>query len=206
VPASNRVCGYPVSAQNASTSAIAARAAAGDSGLPRANHANATATPELLRANGKSSNGSGAPTRYPPNAAARPINASRVGPSCHDTRHDGRSHPTDTLTCASSDNTVDHALAPSDRFTLTPPDGNEMHRECNGTSWATLGHEREFGPDTDPTDPDLTEPPAPALHSTVRTKGVTKREASASQRAPGHTADQDHRGQNARVQLNLPQV
>jgi len=98
------------------------------------------------------------------------------------------------------------SLAPSDRFTLTPPDGNEMHRECNGTSWATLGHEREFGPDTDPTDPDLTEPPAPALHSTVRTKGVTKREASASQRAPGHTADQDHRGQNARVQLNLPQV
>ena len=61
------------------------------------------------------------PTRYLPNAAARPISASRVGPSCQDTRHVGRSHSTDTLTCASSDNTVDHAFAPSDRFILTPP-------------------------------------------------------------------------------------
>ena len=99
---------------------ISAIAAVGDSGLPRASHANATATPELLRANRRSSNGSGAPTRYFPNAAARPINTSRVGPSCQDTRHDGRSHSTATLTCASSDSTVDHAFAPSDRFTRTP--------------------------------------------------------------------------------------
>ena len=28
--------------------------------------------------------------------------------------------PTETLTCASSDNTLDHAFAPSDRFTFTP--------------------------------------------------------------------------------------
>jgi len=73
-----------------------------------------------LRANRRSSNGSGAPTRYLPKAAARPISASRVGPSCQATRHVGQSHPTATLTCASSDNTVDHAFAPSDRFILTP--------------------------------------------------------------------------------------
>ena len=109
-----------MSAQKASTSATAARAAAGDSALPRANHPNATATAEWLRANRKSSNGSGAPTRYPPNADARPISASRVGPSCQDTRHVGRSHSTATLTCASSDSTLDHALAPSARFTVTP--------------------------------------------------------------------------------------
>ena len=114
-----------MSAQDASTSAIAARAAAGDSGLPRANHATATAIAELLRANRRSSNGSGAPTRYSPNAAARLINASRVGPSCQDTRHVGRSHSTDTLTCASSDSTADHAFAPSDRFTRTRPNRNE---------------------------------------------------------------------------------
>ena len=109
-----------MSAQNASTSATAARAAAGDSGLPRANHANATATAELLRANRKSSNGSGAPTRYAPNAAARPINAYRVRPSRQDTPHVGRSHSTKTLTCASSDSTLDHAVAPSDRFKPHP--------------------------------------------------------------------------------------
>jgi len=90
------------------------------SGLPRASRANATATPEWLRANRRSSNRSGAPTRYLPNAAARPINASRVGPSCQETRHVGRSHPTETLTCASSDSTVDHTFAPFDRFILTP--------------------------------------------------------------------------------------
>ena len=55
-----------------------------------------------------SANGSGAPTRYLPNAAARPISASRVGPSSKDTRHVGRSHPTAILTCASSDSTIDH--------------------------------------------------------------------------------------------------
>ena len=109
-----------MSAHKASTSAIPARAAAGDSGLPRANHANATAAPESPRANRRSSNGNGAPTRYPPNAAARPINASRVGPSCQDTRHVGRSHCTETLTCASSDNTLDHAFAPSARFNPHP--------------------------------------------------------------------------------------
>ena len=109
-----------MSVHKASTSAIAARAAAGDSGLPRSNHANAIATAELLRAKRSSSNGNGAPTRYPPNAAARPINASRVGPSCQDTRHVGRSHSTKTLTCASSDSTLDHVLAPSDRLTITP--------------------------------------------------------------------------------------
>jgi len=49
VPASNRVCGSPVSALSASTSPIAARAAACDPGLPRASHAKATARAELLR-------------------------------------------------------------------------------------------------------------------------------------------------------------
>jgi hypothetical protein len=88
---------------------------------PRANHATATASAELLRANRRSANGSGAPTRYLPNAAARPISASRVGPSCQDTRHAGRSHSTDTLTCASSDSTLDHTFAPSDRFILARP-------------------------------------------------------------------------------------
>ena len=78
------------------------------------------ATVELLRAKRKSAHGSGAPTRYSPNAAARRISASRVGPSCQDTRHVGRSHPTDTLTCASSDSTLDHALAPSARFNPHP--------------------------------------------------------------------------------------
>ena len=109
-----------MSALKASTSPIAARAAADDSGLPRANHATTTATAELLRANRKSSNGNGAPTRYPPNAAARPISASRVGPSCQDTRHVGRSHSTETLTWASSDSTLDQAVAPSDRFNPHP--------------------------------------------------------------------------------------
>jgi len=60
------------------------------------------------------------PTRYLPNAAARPISASRVGPSCQDTRHVGRSHSTATLSCASSDSTLDHALAPSARFNPHP--------------------------------------------------------------------------------------
>ena len=64
-------------------------------------------------------------TRYLPNAAARPINASRVGPSCQDTRYVGRSHSTETLTCASSDSTGDHAFAPSARLTRTYPDRNE---------------------------------------------------------------------------------
>src|SRR5664279_2150598 len=109
-----------MSVQKASTSAMAARAAAADSGLPRASHANAIAIAELLRANRSSSNGRGAPTRYLPNAAARPIKASRVGPSCQETRHVGRSHSTETLTWASSDSTLDHDFAPSDRFILTP--------------------------------------------------------------------------------------
>ena len=116
-----------MSAQKASTSAIAVRAAAGDSGLPRASQATATATAELLRANRRSSNGSGAPTRYLAKPAARPISASRVGPSCQATRHVGRSHPTETLTRASSDSTVDQAFASSDRFIPHPCPG------CNET-------------------------------------------------------------------------
>ena len=110
-----------MSAHKASTSAIPARAAAGDSGLPRANHATATAAPESPRVNRRSSNGSGAPT---------PILAQRGSPAHQ--RLPGRAvlpghpprrplpHPTETLTCASSDSTLDHAFAPSDRFTLTP--------------------------------------------------------------------------------------
>ena len=39
-----------------------------------------------------------------------------VGPCCQDTRHVGRSHSTETRTWASSDSTVAHTLAPSDRF------------------------------------------------------------------------------------------
>jgi len=92
---------------------------------PPRQHANATATAELLRANRSSSNGSGAPTRYWPNAAARSISTSQVGPSCQHTRHVSP-HSTETLTCASSDSTLDHALAPSDRFTSTPLDRNEI--------------------------------------------------------------------------------
>jgi len=92
------------------------------------------ATVELPRANRSSWNGSGAPTRYLPNAAARPISASRVGPSCQDTRHAGRSHSTDTLTCASSDSTLDHTFAPSDRFILARPVRNEILHDCNVTS------------------------------------------------------------------------
>src|SRR5664279_5452929 len=126
-----------MSVHKASTSAIAARAAAGDPGLPRsnhANHANAIATAELLRAKRSSSNGNGAPTRYSPNAAARTINASRVGPSCQYTRHVGRSHSTETLTCASSDSTPDHDSAPSGRFTPAPfVRRNEMLLDCNVT-------------------------------------------------------------------------
>ena len=61
-----------------------------------------------------------APTRYPPSAVARPIGASRVGPSCQDFRHVGRPNSTGTLTCASSDATVDDTFAPPDPFTFTP--------------------------------------------------------------------------------------
>ena len=92
---------------------------------PPRQHANATATAELLRANRSSSNGSGAPTRYWPNAAARSISTSQVGPSCQHTRHVSP-HSTETLTCASSDSALDHALAPSDRFTSTPLDRNAI--------------------------------------------------------------------------------
>ena len=75
-----------------------------------------------------------APTRYPPSADARPISASRVGPSCQDFRHVGRPHSTGTLTCASSDTTVDDAFAPSDRFTVTPQTvGNEIRLGCIAT-------------------------------------------------------------------------
>ena len=101
-----------MSAHHASTSAIAARAAAGDSGLPRAN----AIAPAELRANSRSSNGSGR-TDPGPARRCRPANhASWVTwPSPRqDTRHIGRSHPTATLTCASS---VDHTFAPSARLT-----------------------------------------------------------------------------------------
>jgi len=84
-----------VSAQNASTSGIAARAAAGDLALPRANHANAIATAELLRARASPRPGSD-----PPDTAQRgrpaPSTPPRVGPSCRDTRHVDRSHSTKT--------------------------------------------------------------------------------------------------------------
>ena len=105
------------------------------------------------------------PPRYSPNAAARPINASRVGPSCPDTRHVGRSHPTKTLTCASSDNTVDHALrgawtvtesisallAPSDRFTPAPfVRRNEMILGCNVNTRACQTARRPPDPPTRP--------------------------------------------------------
>ena len=59
----------PVSAQNASTSGIAARAAAGDLALPRANHANAIATAELLRARASPRPGSDPPDTRPARAA-----------------------------------------------------------------------------------------------------------------------------------------
>jgi len=49
---------------------------------------------ELLRADRSSSNGSGAPTRYSPNVAARLSAPPGVGPSCQDARHVGRSHST----------------------------------------------------------------------------------------------------------------
>ena len=73
-----------------------------------------------IRIRGDDNIGRMSDAQHLPNAAARPISASRVGPSCQDTRHVGRSHSTDTLTCASSDSTLDHALAPSDRLTITP--------------------------------------------------------------------------------------
>ena len=67
-----------------------------------------------------------------------------------DTRHVGRSHSTKTLTCASSDNAVDHAFAPSDRFTPAPfVRRNEMLLDCN----VTPGRRRRGGCPIHPTRP-----------------------------------------------------
>ena len=53
-----------------------------------------------------------------------------------------RSHPTETVTCASPDNTVDHVLARPTGFILTPaPDRNESPVECDGTT-GTAGQPR----------------------------------------------------------------
>ena len=62
------------------------------------------------------------PTRYLANAAAQPIKRLRVGPSCQDTRHHGRSHPTATVTCASSDSTIGTPSSISSAATVVSAD------------------------------------------------------------------------------------
>jgi hypothetical protein len=61
-----------------------------------------------------------------------------------------RSHSTETLTCASSDSTFDHALAPSARLTLTPLDRNERRLGCNVTPEEAIPRDCGICP-TDPT-------------------------------------------------------
>ena len=124
----------PVSAQNASTSGIAARAAAGDLALPRANHANAVATAELLRARASPRPGSDPPDTRPARPPG-PINASRFGPSCQDTRHVDRSHSHQDLTWASLDSTLESQpwrRPPVCAVALFVP-RNEIPLDCNVT-------------------------------------------------------------------------
>ena len=74
------------------------RAAAGDRVVrlvgSSVNQANARASPDEDRANRIACAVSGAPTRYPVNAAARSTSTGRVGPSTHRTRQAGRSQST----------------------------------------------------------------------------------------------------------------